>query len=241
MFSCHVYIFNCLIVCHNAACLWYAPGHVPAQNPHHSIVFCVHAGENVGFLPMALAARPHGRSHSRAGTIKQSLRCPIYAALLFLICFCWGFFFWHIILFLSLHVFNPHSGRQWLTLILSGRSWQQAHRLWGWRLSWWPVCPVVLQEFTLRKFSRRLNRVFGSVIFSSVSKSCLFSGMGRVLPMVTKNCHQFSTCHPYGISWVYYYNSVFWGRFFSPEFSKGKKKISECRNSNLTNSNVFHK
>lgn len=42
-------------------------GHVPAEDPHYSAVFCLHAGEEAGLLSVALAALPHGWSHSSAG------------------------------------------------------------------------------------------------------------------------------------------------------------------------------
>ena len=47
-------------------------GHVPVKDPHHSAVFCLHAGEEVGPLPVALPALPHGWSHSGAGTSRHT-------------------------------------------------------------------------------------------------------------------------------------------------------------------------
>lgn len=42
-------------------------GHLPAEDPHHSAVLRLHAGKEVGSLPVALPAASHGWSHSGAG------------------------------------------------------------------------------------------------------------------------------------------------------------------------------
>lgn len=64
---------------------------------------------------------------------------------------------------------NVHSGPPSLKVTLNRRSCLQAPSLWDWCLCWWPACPAALQEFTLRKSSRRLNRACGSVTYSWVS------------------------------------------------------------------------
>lgn len=154
-------------------------GHVPAEDSHHSIVFCLHAGEKVGFLPVALAALPHGWSRSCAGTILQSLKLSCCVNV---VCFCWmnvTLFAHHNTLMDRFEVlcqstcmyFNLHSGPQWMKLILSRTSCLQARSLWDWWLCWWHVCPVALREFTLKKSLRRLNRACGSVIYSWVSEA----------------------------------------------------------------------
>lgn len=69
---------------------------------------------------------------------------------------------------------NPRSGPQWLITIPSDRSSLQTLSLWDWWPSWWPVSPVALQAFTLRKSLRRQDRAFGSVIYSWVSKTSVY-------------------------------------------------------------------
>lgn len=46
-------------------------GHISTENSHHGFVFCLHAGEKVGFSPMALTACLNSWSHSCAGTSEQ--------------------------------------------------------------------------------------------------------------------------------------------------------------------------
>lgn len=90
-------------------------------------------------------------------------------------------FLWHIWSpFACGHLcFNLDSGPQSLKVTPSRRSCLQAPSLWDWWLCWWPVCPVASLEFTLRKSSRRLNRVCGSETYSWVSNYglCLFGMM----------------------------------------------------------------
>lgn len=43
-------------------------GHVPAEDPHHSSLLRLHAGEEVGHLPVGLPAVAHGWSRYGAGT-----------------------------------------------------------------------------------------------------------------------------------------------------------------------------
>lgn len=71
-----VFTHTAALLSASAVCSCRAPhtGHVPAEDPHHSAVFGLHAGEEVGLLPVALAAPAHGRSHSSAGTTLQSPR-----------------------------------------------------------------------------------------------------------------------------------------------------------------------
>lgn len=163
--SCHIHIPDCLTSCLSAGvCGVLHTGHVPTEDSHHSIVFCLHAGEKVGFLPVALAGLPHGWSHSCAGTTPTV--CPGLAAAFNVVCFCR--------LSTCLYL-NLHSGLQRMMLILSRRPYSlQAPSLWGWWLCWWRVFPVALREFTLRKFSRRLNRACGSVTYNWVSKASVY-------------------------------------------------------------------
>lgn len=44
-------------------------GDIPAKDPDHSSVLCVHAGPQAGRLPVALLAHPHGRSGSCSGAV----------------------------------------------------------------------------------------------------------------------------------------------------------------------------
>lgn len=46
-------------------------GDIPAEASHHSFVFCLNFGEKVGRLPVALAARPHGRNLTGSGAVLQ--------------------------------------------------------------------------------------------------------------------------------------------------------------------------
>lgn len=151
-------------------CFSPSKGHIPTENSHNGVVFCLHAGEKVGCPPVALTACLNGWSHSCAGTSKQQfstfnyclwsilIHNPTFNTRLSLICYS--------VCLCS----NPHSGLQWLIMIVSRRSWLQTLSLWEWWPSWWPASPVASQVFTLRKSWRRPNRAYGSVIYSWVSK-----------------------------------------------------------------------
>lgn len=75
-YACKAYIhpellYRCILL---RFCLFL--GHIPAEDPHHSLVFCLHAGDKVGGLPVVLAAHPHGWNLSGAGAVPQRLSCP---------------------------------------------------------------------------------------------------------------------------------------------------------------------
>lgn len=156
---------------HICVCAVLHPGYLPAEDPHHSAVLCLDAGKAAGLLPVALPTVPHGRSHTSAGTNPNKYTGLASTPVVVMVCFCG----------MSMSVFTSasdclctvvdlcfklHSGRQGMKVALSRRPSLQAPSLWGWWLCWWPVCPVALLECTLRKSSRRLNTVCGSVTYS---------------------------------------------------------------------------
>ena len=157
-------------------------GDVPVEDPHHGPVLCLHAGEEVGPPPVVLAAPTHGWHCSSAGTIRHWKTWSPWAANKHTgVCIhssdvlatllsrqiqspCTLVLTW---------CFNHHSGPQSLEVTRRRRSWRQDPSLWDWWPCWWPVCPVALLEFTLKKSSRRLNRVCGSETYSWVSDGYL--------------------------------------------------------------------